>query len=219
MSQQVQRLNDKHWAGRNDPSASWEERFAQERARRLQLERDILRVKAELQRTRIQVVSARQMALHDDLTLLPNRTLFRERVRAALAGSVNGGAPVAVLYVDLNGFKLINDTYGHAVGDKVLNIIGTRLARAVRAQDTVARLGGDEFGCLLTGLSCHEELRQRARELITAVSTRLKIGAHVVHIQGSAGIATAPADGSSVDELLKSADAAMYRAKKSAMTG
>jgi len=215
MIQQVQRLRSDQWptpAG-VDADATWEERYAHEHARRVELEHDILRIKAELQRTRIQVVSARQMALHDDLTLLPNRTLFHERVRAALAAAADGGAPVAVLYLDLNGFKQINDTHGHHVGDKVLNIVGKRLGRAVRSHDTVARLGGDEFGCLLTGLSGHHELRQRAGELIKAVSTRLKIGEHLVHVNGSAGVAVSPRDGMTVAELLKSADAAMYRAK------
>jgi len=214
MTHQMQRLPATARPIRPEAQASWEQRFAEERARRIQLEREILRMKAKLQRTRIDVVSARQMALHDELTLLPNRTLFRERVRAALMGASQGVAPVAVLYLDLNGFKLVNDTYGHAVGDKVLNIIGTRLGRAVRSQDTVARLGGDEFACLLTGLTGQLELRQRAGQVIKAVSARLKIGDHLVHIDGSAGVAVSPADGNNVDELLKSADEAMYRAKK-----
>jgi len=214
MSEHLNEMQRVKRLGHIDISASWEERFAREHARCIYLEQEILRLKAELQRTRIQVVSARQMALHDDLTLLPNRTLFRERVRSALAANGDGPAPVAVLYLDLNGFKQINDTYGHDVGDKVLNIVGTRLARAVRAEDTVSRLGGDEFGCLLTGLSGREDLRQRASTLIDAVSARVKIGGHVVRIQGSAGMATAPADGTTLDDLLKSADAAMYRAKK-----
>ena len=185
-----------------------------ERVRSRQLERELARTKAELTRAISQVVTARQRAMHDELTLLPNRTLFRDRVRSALADTDGGQGPLAVLYLDLDGFKLINDTHGHDVGDKLLTIVGTRLARAVRAEDTVSRLGGDEFGCLLTGLASREELRGRANKLVEAISTRLRIGDLVVSVQGSTGIAMAPRDGTTVDDLMKNADAAMYRAKR-----
>jgi diguanylate cyclase (GGDEF)-like protein len=118
------------------------------------------------------------------------------------------------MYVDLDGFKDVNDTHGHAVGDELLHIIGTRLARAVRGGDTVARLGGDEFACLLVGVAEPAQVQQRARELMKAVSAKLRIGNRLITGRASIGIAMSPADGIQAEDLLDRADQAMYRAKQ-----
>ena len=157
---------------------------------------------------------ARHLALHDGLTLLPNRGCFRERLDRALAhaGSQRGG--LAVLYLDLDGFKAVNDAHGHAVGDDLLKIVAARLMRALRAEDVVGRLGGDEFACLLTDATGRDQLRQLACHLFDTVSAPVKIGQLKVSVRPSIGIAVCPDDGLTCDGLLNSADTAMYRAKR-----
>ena len=157
---------------------------------------------------------ARHLALHDGLTLLPNRGCFRERLDRALAhaGSQRGG--LAVLYLDLDGFKAVNDSHGHAVGDDLLKIVAARLIHALRAEDVVGRLGGDEFACLLTDATGRDQLRQLACHLFDTVSAPVKIGQLKVSVRPSIGIAVCPDDGLTCDGLLNSADTAMYRAKR-----
>lgn len=169
---------------------------------------------AELERVRVRERRATQLATHDSLTTLPNRTLFRARLDEALHLRPMAQDGVAVLYVDLDGFKDVNDTHGHAVGDELLHIIGTRLARAVRSGDTVARLGGDEFACLLVGVVEPGQVEHRARELMKAVCAQLRIGNRLITGRASIGVAMSPDDGVEVDELLQRADRAMYRAKQ-----
>jgi diguanylate cyclase (GGDEF)-like protein len=204
------------------------EMFAQDssnavRARRedRDLERELLETRAQLRLTETALERARarerratQQALHDSLTTLPNRALFRTRLDEALHFPPMAQDSVAVMYVDLDGFKDVNDTHGHAVGDELLHIIGTRLARAVRGGDTVARLGGDEFACLLVGVAEPAQVQQRARELMKAVSAKLRIGNRLITGRASIGIAMSPADGIQAEDLLDRADQAMYRAKQ-----
>lgn len=175
--------------------------------RRRQLESEVRVAKAGERR-------ARRMALHDSLTLLPNRSFFLQWLAHALAHATPQRRPFAVLYLDLDGFKAINDAHGHRTGDDVLRIVAMRLARAVRAEDVVSRLGGDEFACLLAELPSREQLSQLACKLLDAVSVPVSIGDLELSVRPSIGIATWPADGTSPEALLDSADAAMYHAKR-----
>jgi diguanylate cyclase len=154
------------------------------------------------------------LARHDDLTALPNRSFFRERLGRALAAGEARRQSLAVLYLDLDGFKPINDQHGHDAGDELLRVVAARLSRAVRAGDMVSRLGGDEFGCLLADAGGREQLGHRARKLLEAVSAPLQIGAVQLTVRPSIGIAVGPADGATAEALLKSADLAMYQAKR-----
>jgi diguanylate cyclase (GGDEF)-like protein len=151
------------------------------------------------------------MARHDALTDLPNRLFFRERIEQALE-RVPRGQGVAVLCLDLDNFKRVNDTLGHPTGDALLQAVAGRLARCVRDSDTVARLGGDEFAVIqvATGASDASALAQR---IIDAISLPYELDAHQLGIGASVGIAVAPADGTEPDELMKNADLALSRAK------
>ena len=157
---------------------------------------------------------ARYLAFHDDLTALPNRRFFRERLGRALTNQGAGPPDLAVIYLDLDDFKALNDTYGHATGDALLNLIAERLAHALRAEDLVSRLGGDEYACLITGVSNRERLQQIASTLFETVSAPFKIGALTLNVRPSIGIAVCPSDGTTTDDLMRAADTAMYGAKR-----
>ena len=194
---------------------------AHERQRHRQLELELFDARAALAQARVELVGsrseaqhARRRSLHDDLTLLPNRSFFGEWLEQTLVRSVPLQQPFAVLYLDLDGFKPINDTHGHAVGDELLRIVASRLANAVRAEDVVSRVGGDEFACLLTHLPGREQLGHLACKLFDAVAAPVKIGPHELTVCPSIGIAMCPADGDSAEALLRNADAAMYHAKR-----
>ena len=195
--------------------------LARERYRRRQLEREVFVARAALVQTRADLVGtqagekqARHLALHDGLTSLPNRSFFRERLDQALAGVDLPRPALAVLYLDLDGLKQINDAHGHQAGDKLLGIVAARLAHAVRAEDMMSRLGGDEFACLVVDYLKREQLSQLARKLFNVVSAPLKIGKLELVVRPSIGIAIFPADGVTAEALLRSADAAMYQAKR-----
>jgi diguanylate cyclase (GGDEF)-like protein len=168
----------------------------------------------QLAGTRAEERQARYMALHDSLTTLPNRAHFRARLDAALAPPAPERRRVALLYIDLDGFKPINDAHGHDVGDELLRIVAARLSRAVRIEDLVGRLGGDEFACLLSNLPSRDQMSHLACKLFDAVSAPLTIGALNLTIRPSIGIATCPEHGVTPELLLKHADAAMYQAKR-----
>jgi diguanylate cyclase (GGDEF)-like protein len=175
----------------------------------------LAQARAELDGTRAGEQRARHLAQHDSLTLLPNRSHFRERLDDALGLSDHPlRQPLAVLYLDLDGFKPINDRHGHDAGDELLRIVAARLSRAVRAGDMVSRLGGDEFACLLADLPGRQQLCQLACKLFDAVSAPVKVGKLQLTVRPSIGIAICPTDGATTDALLKSADAAMYAAKR-----
>jgi diguanylate cyclase (GGDEF)-like protein len=157
---------------------------------------------------------ARYLAFHDDLTALPNRRFFRERLDFALRDKGSGVRPLAVLYLDLDGFKALNDLYGHDTGDALLSAIARRLSHALRAEDLVSRLAGDEYACLVSGVSARKRLQQLAATLFHAVSAPFKIGTLELSVRPSIGIAVYPSDGSTTEELMKAADNAMYMAKR-----
>ncbi len=153
-------------------------------------------------------------ALTDPLTGLPNRRLFADRVEHALARRARSGTRVAVLFLDLDRFKLVNDGLGHAAGDSVLQDVGARLRGSLRSSDTVARLGGDEFGVLLEEVSGTEEAVSTARRILTALAEPLEIAGRAVSMRASIGVALDRAGmPAGADEMLRDADTAMYRAK------
>ena len=171
----------------------------------------------------LQVVSAQSkvrraqfLADCDSLTSLPNRRAFLRRLEQALAYAKPRGQPLAVLYLDVDQFKRINDTHGHEVGDKLLRVIAARLSRSMRGEDIVSRLGGDEFCCLLGGEVNHSQLQSVALKLLKSIATPIRIGEISLSISTSIGIAVFPHDAISCAGLLKNADAAMYQAKRQA---
>lgn len=161
----------------------------------------------------------RHMAHHDELTGLPNRALLRDRMEQALSQARRTGRPVALLFLDLDGFKYINDSLGHEVGDRLLRTVAGRLQAIVRQGDTVARLGGDEFVVMLVNLERADDATAIAHEIVQALSRPLLADERMLHVTVSLGLATFPADGDSAELLLKQADAAMYRAKAQGRNG
>jgi diguanylate cyclase (GGDEF)-like protein/PAS domain S-box-containing protein len=151
-------------------------------------------------------------AFHDALTGLPNRTLFEDRVRHALAVARRTGSLVAVLFVDLDDFKTVNDSLGHQVGDELLRLTATRLDDCLRAGDTAARLGGDEFAVLVEGVTTPEDVTIVAERIHAALDRAFVIGQEELYVRASIGIAVHE-DGQLDQELLRNADTAMYAAK------
>jgi diguanylate cyclase (GGDEF)-like protein/PAS domain S-box-containing protein len=156
------------------------------------------------------------MAYHDSLTSLPNRTLLADRLRQAIVRGEREDSLIAVCYLDLDGFKLLNDTWGHSTGDMVLIQLAARLQECVRGTDTVARLGGDEFVVLIGGIQNRQEIPVAVGRLITAISRPISIHAgSEVGFSASIGVAVSPHDGEDPDVLLRHADQAMLMAKQS----
>ena len=150
----------------------------------------------------------------DPLTHLPNRVLLLDRLAHALANAKRHGGRLALLFLDLDNFKQINDSHGHAVGDEVLRLVAKRLAAAVRAADTVSRHGGDEFLILLGEVSQVSDAALIARKLIAALAAPCSVGEHMLALTASIGIGLYPDDGNDAATLIARADAAMYRAKR-----
>ena len=156
----------------------------------------------------------RQLAFHDALTKLPNRALLMERLSRRILSAAREPRVMAVMFLDLDRFKVVNDTLGHAVGDELLIAVAGKLQALVRQSDTVARLGGDEFVIKLDNPANQDEVRHIADRVIAVINEPIEIGDHTVHVGASVGIAIFPSDGATAAELLKSADAAMYGAKR-----
>jgi diguanylate cyclase (GGDEF)-like protein/PAS domain S-box-containing protein len=154
-----------------------------------------------------------RLALHDSLTDVPNRTLLGDRLDQAMMRAHRTGSSVAMLYIDLDRFKHINDSLGHAVGDQLLKSVAYRLQSCVRSSDTVSRQGGDEFLVLLADVVQPHDAALCAEKIITALEAPHRIGGHDLRITASIGIATYPGDASDADTLLRNADFAMYQAK------
>ncbi len=159
------------------------------------------------------------LAHYDALTGLPNRSLWLSHARAAVQGAERHGHSAAVLFLDLDKFKTINDSLGHPVGDRLLAIVAGRLAACLRDDDILARLGGDEFVALLPRLEHPEDAAVVARKMIAALSAPVSVEGHELSPTVSIGIALCPADGRDVDTLLKHADTAMYGAKEAGRNG
>lgn len=154
------------------------------------------------------------LAQHDALTGLPNRTLFIDRLNVALAQARRHVQPLAVLFVDLDHFELINTTFGRGLADRLLKAVADRLAGLMRAEDTVARFGSDEFSILITDFGANENTALIAQKILDTVSRQEVLEGHDVYVNASVGIAIFPEDGMDAETLIKSADAAMYRAKQ-----
>lgn len=176
-----------------------------------------LQTVAHLYRSAVEHHTARhdlaQLAKYDALTGLANRLLLRERFQAAIADATRKGHMLAVHFLDLDGFKAVNDRYGHPTGDALLEQVAHRLESIVRAGDTVARLGGDEFVMLQGGLLHEDEAKMLALRIIRQLSLPYDLDGSVVNISVSVGIATAPQQGVELERLLACADSALYRAK------
>ncbi|WP_442776235.1 diguanylate cyclase domain-containing protein [Sphaerotilus montanus] len=157
---------------------------------------------------------ARRIARHDGLTGLPNRNDFHQQLDRLLAERSGGCQTIGVLYLDLDGFKHINDTHGHPTGDTLLQIVAARLRPAVRAEDAMSRLGGDEFACMLPGVRDREQLNRLARTLFQVVSAPVVIDQLQLTVRPSIGVAICPDDAATAELLLRRADAAMYSAKR-----
>ncbi len=153
------------------------------------------------------------LAHHDPLTGLPNRLLFQGRLEQSLDRARRHKQKVALLFLDLDRFKMINDTLGHAFGDQLLVAVANRLKDCVRAEDTVARLGGDEFTLLMTDINRLEDVTTMAEKILAAVVRPLKIGKKEIVVTTSIGISLFPEDADCTEDLTKAADVAMYRAK------
>ncbi|MEO1019611.1 MAG: EAL domain-containing protein, partial [Pseudomonadota bacterium] len=166
-----------------------------------------------LRRLRVARNEIEHVAKHDALTGLPNRRLFHERLRAGLAAAERNGAPLAVLLLDLDRFKMINDTLGHPAGDELLQGVASRLQGLRRSGDMVARLGGDEFALLIVGLRSAEESTKLAQRIVDALAEPFTLQGRTITSAASVGIAISPDDGADPDELLAKADMALYRAK------
>ena len=152
-------------------------------------------------------------AYHDALTGLPNRLLLKDHLELALAQLERGGSPFTVLFLDVDRYKPVNDTLGHAAGDRLLRAAGERLRAATRAGDTVARVGGDEFVLLLSGLP-KENVGAAAQKILDSFAEPFFVDGHPIFVTTSIGIAIAPGDGDDAPTLLKNADNALYRAKE-----
>ena len=159
-----------------------------------------------------------QLALHDTLTGLPNRILLADRISQAMAKVAEQGGCFSLMFIDLDGFKPVNDAFGHHVGDRLLREVALRLREQLRSQDTLARIGGDEF-VLLVRLSEPDDAPQVATRQVSLLAKSFRVDEHDLQISASIGIALYPGNGQSAEELLMNADAAMYHAKGGGKNG
>jgi diguanylate cyclase (GGDEF)-like protein/PAS domain S-box-containing protein len=154
------------------------------------------------------------LAQFDALTGLPNRHLFHDQLQKTMANARRTGHPMAVLFIDLDHFKLVNDTQGHSAGDKLLKEAATRLSQCVRSGDTVGRFGGDEFGAIVSELSRPGDAGTIAQKVLDALAQPFRLDAHETYVSASVGITLFPSDGDNPESLVMNADTAMYRAKE-----
>ncbi|UVH52541.1 sensor domain-containing diguanylate cyclase [Pseudomonas sp. CBSPBW29] len=162
----------------------------------------------------------RFLAHHDSLTALTNRSLFNDRLDAALQAAQRHNSTLALLFLDVNDFKCINDVHGHAVGDRVLCVIARRLEGCVRGSDLVARMGGDEFTVLLTDIQSEDAVSAKVAQILAVMAEPLSAEFGAVKMPScSIGVAFYPADGKDADTLLSHADGEMYRVKRNRFAG
>ena len=183
--------------------------------RTLELARVNAGLQAEVAERRLADQRVVHMAHHDALTGLPNRTLFADRVGQAIARAHRRDGKIAVLFLDLDRFKNVNDSLGHAIGDLLLTAVAERLTHCLRDEDTAARLGGDEFIISLPDVADAGEAARVAARILAELAKPFTIADHQLHADGSIGIALYPADGDSAETLMRNADTAMYHAKES----
>jgi diguanylate cyclase (GGDEF)-like protein len=183
---------------------------------RLEAGKRILQLQAELVTARD---ALRSQATSDPLTGLPNRLLFSDRLTYSLAQARRRGELAAVMFLDLDRFKLVNDTLGHSIGDALLRKVAERLVTSLRQVDTIARMGGDEFTIIATGLAVAQDAEQVAQKILRAFSKPFEVNGHELFITPSIGISLYPSDGSDAETLVKNADTAMYQAKEQGTNG
>lgn len=152
------------------------------------------------------------------LTGLPNRRYFFERLESVVSEN-QGANKIAVLYIDLDGFKTINDTYGHQIGDKVLVAVGSRLAESISESDFAARLGGDEFAIIASNIQNYASAQQFAANVQTVLQSTVYMENIAYSVKASIGLAVYPDEGADSETLLRKADAAMYEAKRNSKEG
>jgi diguanylate cyclase (GGDEF)-like protein len=154
------------------------------------------------------------IAFHDNLTGLPSRLLLEDRLNHAVYRAERSSRPFACLFIDLDKFKPVNDTFGHRIGDELLKAVAYRLQDCIRKEDTVARLGGDEFLVVLNGIEHEEDAMTISGKILDSIKQTFHIEGHEIDISCSIGISIYPDDGTSPDTLIALADKAMYRAKQ-----
>ncbi len=181
----------------------------------IELRRRVIFLEQEVERRRLAEAHILHLATRDPLTALPNRATFRDRLDQHLRLATRSKQGLAVLFIDLDRFKPINDTLGHDVGDDTLVFMAERLSACLRSSDTVARLGGDEFAVVLPEVADSVDALQVADKIVVALSEPVTVRGHALHLGASIGAAIYPAHGESGAELLRHADLAMYQAKKS----
>lgn len=174
---------------------------------------DLAEVRDDLSKSRVKEEEAQQIALQDPLTGLPNRVSFEQRLDHGLIQAKRHGWGLAVLFIDIDKFKTINDSHGHDLGDQVLLMVANRLQSCVRDADMVSRWGGDEFVCLLLEVKQDSDVVRLAEKMIARIAEACELNGVPISIRASIGIALYPADGETADILFKSADTAMYAAK------
>ncbi|MDB5840626.1 MAG: diguanylate cyclase [Herminiimonas sp.] len=155
----------------------------------------------------------KEMALHDSLTGLPNRRLLTDRIEKSIQHATRTDRMMAVMYIDLDGFKAVNDQQGHQCGDELLKQVADRLREATRREDTVARIGGDEFIMVLSDIAHADDVVQPASKVLNLLAAPYHVGTVAVQVTGSVGVALYPANGSDVESLIAQADRALYHAK------
>jgi diguanylate cyclase len=192
-----------------------------ERIHRALLERQLVITQVALAKACTDLVESKEQAqhfrfqsLHDSLTTLPNSLSIHECLEESLRDLSEKMASLAILFIDIDDFKSINDRHGHLVGDEVLQIVSARIQHAVRTDDRVGRLGGDEFLCLIGNESSRDNVSKIAIQILEAVREPIQIGLLKIIVQSSIGIAFSPLDASASDDLIKRADSAMYRTKR-----
>lgn len=177
------------------------------------LHNEVAGLRAQLAESLVREAQARALARTDSLTRLGNRASFLEQLQEALTDDDAQPTDFAVLFIDLDGFKAVNDRHGHRIGDELLRLVGERLCACVRSSDVVARVGGDEFACLVRRCGPYERLAQVAGKVFDTLCDPYQLGPLRVNVQASVGVAT-PENGTSAMALLERADAAMYLAKR-----
>ncbi|MDB5839596.1 MAG: diguanylate cyclase [Herminiimonas sp.] len=171
-------------------------------------------LEGELARSRLDERKARHLAFHDRITGLPNRELFLDRLNTAVAQAERHGRGIGLLFIDIDDFKMINDCYGHAIGDEVLRTVAKRLTALLRTEDTVGRYGGNEFLCLLLEVRDENYAARIAEKIIASLSQPCVIGGLQLSIIPAIGITLYPDDGKNAEVLVNNSDVAMYVAKQ-----